>query len=160
MSGFDHRKSAAPAWRDRPMEVLRIIEHNRKIGALLANVGRMHGGAELERAKVEFWARGIEALIPLPGQRPDSAIIPDIVITKGASVIKLKLEAGDVEAAERLAKETGKSFDECLKIYSDLNIMNTPSYMGGELIQKGAKVTLKKKLKKQAERARSWRSSW
>jgi hypothetical protein len=51
-------------------------------------------------------------------------------------VIKLKLEAGDVERAEALAKETGLSFDECIKIYSDINIMNTPSYQGGQLIQK------------------------
>ena len=45
-----------------------------------------------------------------------------------------------------------KSYEECLKIYSDLNIMNTPSYQGGELIAKGTKMTLKKRLKKQAER--------
>ena len=59
-----------------------------------------------------------------------------IGLKKGCIVIKLKLEAGDVERAEVLAKETGLSFDECIKIYSDINIMNTPSYQGGELIQK------------------------
>ena len=53
-----------------------------------------------------------------------------------AMTLNLKLMEGDVEGAERLSKRTGLSFDECLKIYSDLNILNTPSYLGGGLIQK------------------------
>jgi len=89
------------------MEILRIIAHNRKVGEMLANVARMNGDAALEQAKREFWARGIEALIPVPGQSHDTQLT-DVVITKRGNVIKLKLEAGDVEAAERLAKKTGK----------------------------------------------------
>jgi hypothetical protein len=54
--------------------------------------------------------------------------------------LNLKLMEGDVERAEALAKQTGLSFDYCLKVYSDLNIRNTPSYMGGEMIQKVGKV--------------------
>ena len=38
----------------------------------------------MERAKAEFWARGIEALIPVPGQSHDTALT-DLVITKGSS---------------------------------------------------------------------------
>src|SRR5262249_41131031 len=50
--------------------------------------------------------------------------------------LNLKLMEGDVERAEVLAKETGLSFDECIKIYCEINIRHTPSYMGGEMIQK------------------------
>src|SRR5262249_8070814 len=46
------------------------------------------------------------------------------------------------------------SFDECLKIYSDINILNTPSYLGGDLIAKagGDKVKDWKWAKKMAKR--------
>jgi hypothetical protein len=153
MSDFDQRKSAPPAWHPAHNKlVLEILAHNRRVAEIMATVARLHGGADLEAAKQKFWARGTEAFIVLPGQASDTALT-NVVITKRGDVIKLKLEAGDVEAAERLAKKTGKSYAECLKIYSDLNIRNTPSYMGGELIEKGASVTPKERRKQEKKTA-------
>src|SRR5215469_11353538 len=141
MSGFDDRKSAPMAWHPAHGKLaLEILRHNQRVAEAMASVARLRGGgAALDEARRKFWAMGIDALIPVPGQQHDTRL-SDVVITKGKALIKLKLEAGDVEAAERLARETGKSFDECLELYSAINIMNTPSYQGGELIQKGARV--------------------
>jgi hypothetical protein len=83
MSNRFDRKSAPLAWHPQQSGlVLQIIAHNRKIAELMATVARMRGGgAELERAKQKFWERGIEALIPVPGQSHDTALT-DTVITK------------------------------------------------------------------------------
>ena len=69
-------------------------------------------------------------------EAPDGHLGSRVGLRKGSTVLQLKLEAGDVQRAEELARETGCSFDECIKIYSDINILNTPSYLGGELIAK------------------------
>jgi hypothetical protein len=79
-----------------------------------------------------------------------------------AMTLNLKLMEGDVERASVLAKQSGLSLDACIKIYSELNIRNTPSYQGGEMIQKAGKVisivgagTLSDRLAVQAENQRA-----
>jgi hypothetical protein len=59
-----------------------FAERNRRIGEVMAEVGRMPSGAELAALKYAFWVeRCLPHLHPVPGQRPDTALT-DIIITK------------------------------------------------------------------------------
>ena len=87
---------------------------------------------DLARLRAEFWANTSQVpdRVPVkPGQQCGTRL-------GKRSKAMFKLEADDVEAARRLSKLTGYTFEECLKAYSDVNEMNTPSYEGGTLIQK------------------------
>jgi hypothetical protein len=86
----------------------------------------------------------------MPQQAPDGQLGTMIGLKKGKTVSKLILKAGDIEGAERLAKRTGLPLKDCIEAYSRVNLLNSPSYMGGDLIQKG--VGKSKKAKKLAKR--------
>ena len=86
----------------------------------------------------------------MPQHAPDGQLGTMIGLKKGKTVTKLILKAGDIEGAERLAKRTGLPLKDCIKIYSDVNVLNSPSYTGGDLIQKGGGKS--KKAKKLAKR--------
>jgi len=131
MSSRSDRKKAGRAWHPaRTAEMLGLIERFREYERAMASYPDPYG--DLARIKDEFWsaARGALDCVPIAlGQACGTRLGK-----KGKAV--LKLEAGDVEAAERMSKLTGYSFEECLKAYSDVNEMNTLSYEGGTLIQK------------------------
>jgi len=118
---------------DREMEILEIVERNRRIATIMAEAARLRGGgAALEAAKREFWARSAQHLQPVPGQRSDSPMT-DVVIVKGN---KMHLAAGDIEGAAKLAKREGISLKKAIEIYSEINKINQPSYLGGDLLEK------------------------
>jgi hypothetical protein len=153
MSGIGDRSGSRSrrSW-DREIEIMELVDRNRRIAEVMAECARLRGGSgALTEAKYRFWARALEHLRPIPGQRPDTALADVVITKKGKSVLQLKLMAGDVEAAERLSKTTGLPLGECLEVYSRLNILNTPSYMGGDLIEKGGAMTPKQRQKQLKE---------
>ena len=110
--------------------MLRLVEQFREYERVLSSYPDPYG--DLARLRAEFWANTSQALdcVPVkPGQLCGTRL-------GKRSKAMFKLEAGDVEAAERMSKLTGYTFAECVKAYSDVNEMNTPSYEGGTLIQK------------------------
>jgi hypothetical protein len=113
-SSGDRRKAEPVSWAD-PMQVLAILEHNRRIAELMAAVGRLHGGgAALEEAKRQFWADGIALLHPVPGQRLDTPLTNVPITKKGVKVSKkLKKE----RKAWELSKRSGVPFLTCLNAY-------------------------------------------
>jgi hypothetical protein len=131
MSARDNRREnrSARSW-EREMEIPTIIERNRRIAEVMAECARLHGGGgAIAEAKYRFWSHALEHLHPFPGQARDTTLA-DVVIMKGRPVYLVK---GDYEAAERLSKQSGLPFAECGKIYSELNRMNLPSYLGGRI---------------------------
>jgi hypothetical protein len=136
VSAWSDRKKAGRAWHpDRLVEMLGLVERFREYERVLAQYP--DPGGDLRRLKDAFWSTTREALECVPIKRGQAC---GTKLGKRSNAM-LKLEKGDVEAADRLAKLSGLTFEECLKIYSDLNVMNTPSYLGGELIEKGSDTT-------------------
>jgi hypothetical protein len=117
-----------------------IAARNDQIAECMAEAARIYGGGgALSEAKYNFWVRTFEHLHPVPGQRRDSAMT-DIVITKGAS----KLTKDDWKLAKRMAKEKGMSLEKALWAIEQVNDLNTPSYQGGSLLEKGGELLQKK----------------
>jgi hypothetical protein len=122
--------------------------HPATVNAMIDDAAYEQGPrGSLERKKPEWATRSQNADMrqwladdmarrdPEPGQLPDT-LLGTMIGLKKRSKAMFKPEADDVEAARRLSKLTGYTFEECLKAYSDVNEMNTPSYEGGTLIQK------------------------
>jgi hypothetical protein len=81
----DRRSAPRPFHTHQTETALGVVERNARVAALMAEAQRRFGGHdELHRAIAHFWATGLRALQPLPGQPPDSALT-DVVITKRAS---------------------------------------------------------------------------
>jgi hypothetical protein len=56
-------------------ELLQLVERNRRVAEVMAEMQRRYGGYDaLASARERFWALGLDALQPLPGQPSDSAI--------------------------------------------------------------------------------------
>jgi hypothetical protein len=109
--------------------------------------------ADRHNQVIREWLLGYLAqVMPAPGQRPDTMLGPYLAMRKASGSMSLKLMAGDVERAEALAKSSGLTVAECIEIYSQLNLRNTPSWQGGSLLEKG-KMKSKKKLKKAGKAA-------
>jgi hypothetical protein len=107
-----------------------------------------------QNATVRAWMRAyLAALRPLPNQMADTRLGDHIAILKGVGMEKANLSSADWALAERLAKRTGKTLERCLWAVDRVNQLNTPSYMGGELIQKQRIEEVKKQAKQAAKMA-------
>jgi hypothetical protein len=132
-SAGDRQKAAPVAWAD-PAMVLQIIEHNRKIGEMMAAVARVTGGgAVLDQAKRDFWEQGIAALYPVPGQRHDTPLINTPITKRGRQMLTKK----DLKRARRIAKTTGCSLEAALIA---LNKVSVASYRGDDVLRKAARL--------------------
>ena len=129
MSGAsDRRRDRTQRRVAEALEAERV--HNRRLEDEMARL------ANQLQAMKDWWR--LYGAVPRPGQPHDTFIEEqERKFTRTITVLDLKLETGDVEIAERLAKQTGKPLDACIKAISQVNIMSTPSYEGGTLIRKG-----------------------
>jgi hypothetical protein len=101
--------------------------------------------SDLRASRLRQWlCDHLERTAPAEGQRLDTRL----GTIEGWTTMKLL--AGDIEAAEKLAKAEGITLAKALAIYSALNIANTPSYAGGTLISKKGD-SVKKSSKKAAK---------
>jgi hypothetical protein len=149
MSGAsDRRRDRTQRRVAEALEAERV--HNRRLEDEMARL------ANQLQAMKDWWR--LYGAVPRPGQPYDTFIEEqERRFTRGSAVLDLKLEAGDIAIAERLAKQTGRPLDACIKAISQVNIMNTPSYEGGTLIRKGDAKLKPKKLKKLAKQRQAER---
>jgi hypothetical protein len=101
----------------------------------------------LAAMKEIWWNRRLEAAQVPEDRRCGTSLIEDF--EKGTSVT-----SEDWLLAERLAKSTGKTMETCLWAVERVNQLNTPSYLGGEMIEKRSEVVnVKKQIKNQSKQA-------
>ena len=114
--------------------------------------GRAQRDAAAEaRSRMRTWMCGyLENTSPIARQRPDSHLGDVIGLTelaKKGSVMHLM--AGDIELAQKMSRKQGWPLAKCLAAITKVNVLNTPSYLGGDLLEKGSmKKQSKKKLNK------------
>ena len=78
----DRRNNRSLRSWDREIEIMDLVDRNRQIALIMQECSRLYGGSgALVEAKYRFWARALEHLHPIPGQRPDTALT-DVPIMK------------------------------------------------------------------------------
>jgi hypothetical protein len=77
--------------------VLELLERNRRVAELMAQYGRVCGGAAaLQELKYRFWADTLQHLHPIPGQRHDTALT-DVIIKRSTEMPSAALGIVDFE---------------------------------------------------------------
>jgi hypothetical protein len=100
----------------------------------------------LAALKERWWSQRLEAAQVPEDRRCGTPLIEGF--KKGTAVT-----SEDWALAERLAKSTGKTMEACLWAIERVNRLATPSYLGGELIEKRRESVKKKQVKKQSKQA-------
>jgi hypothetical protein len=133
MSSSDDRRSSKTS--RRIVEELAAVERRNQL--IEFEMARMRNA--LAAMKEIWWSRPLEAARVPEDRRCGTRLNEDF--EKGTTMLKPK----DLKRAKRLAKETGKPVELCLKALGEVNRLrlSTPSYLGGDMLRKAAGLSAK-----------------